>query len=92
VDTGCRARPRTRRHSRLLPIGHGKAVTFRFSYVEHARRRRIVFEEKLDASGTAHLVVTHLDGEFTRQEMDEVKAEALAEWLHPRDPPVDWLE
>jgi hypothetical protein len=67
-------------------------VTFEFKYEAHGRRRRIVFEETLDATGTPQLVVTHVDGEFSSDEMNDAYGEALAKWLHPNEPPEDWFE
>ena len=67
-------------------------MTFQFTFEEDGHGRRIVFEEKLDAGGTPHLVVTHLDGEFSTEEMDDLKADALAKWLHPNQPPDVWFE
>jgi hypothetical protein len=67
-------------------------VTFEFSYEARGRRRRIVFEEQLDATGRPRLVVTRVDGEFSRDEMYDVCGEALVKWLHPNEPPEDWFE
>jgi hypothetical protein len=40
-------------------------VTFTFKYDRLGRRRRIVFEKRLEAaSGTTRLVVRHVDGAF----------------------------
>jgi hypothetical protein len=76
----------------LSKTGKSDAVTFTFKYEEHGRRRRIVFEERLDASGTSLLVVTHLEGEFSSEELDNAYGDALAKWLHPNEPPPEWFE
>jgi hypothetical protein len=66
-------------------------VTFEFRHETHGRRRRIVFEEQLDATGRPQLVVTQVDGEFSSDEMYEACGDALVKWLHPNEPPEDWF-
>jgi hypothetical protein len=67
-------------------------VTFEFRYERQGRSRRIVFEEQVVACGRPELVVTQVDGEFTRDEMYEACGDAFVKWLHPSEPPEDWFE
>jgi hypothetical protein len=68
-------------------------VTFSFSDQKDGRPRRVVFEERLDAAaGTSRLVATHVDGDFSDEEMERARADAFARWLHPNEPPDDWFK
>ena len=64
------------------------AFTFQWVRESGGHRRRVVFEESIDpATGLPRLVVTHVDGEFSDDEMERLYADALAKWMHPIEPP-----
>ena len=67
-------------------------MTYEFRYEAGGKRRRIVFEEQLDATGSPQFVVTEVDGEFSNDEMYDACGDALVKWLHPNEPPDDWYE
>jgi hypothetical protein len=77
--------------TRAHRIGQSGAVTFSFQFETHGVRRRVVFEERGDADG-ARLVVTHMEGEFSDDEIERIYADALAKWMHAIETPDDWFE
>lgn len=84
---------RPNRVAERAPSGHSGAVTFSFTFDQSGRRRRVVFEERFDVeSGTRTLVATQVDGDFTADEIQCIRADAFAKWLYSDEPPKDWFD
>lgn len=58
------------------------------------RNRQLVavFAEQRDTRGKAHLVVVFTDPSLTDREFNELRADALHQWMHPTNPPEEWRD
>jgi hypothetical protein len=64
-----------------------------FEYRRSRNGRQILIKEREDAlTGRSELVVVAVEGHFSEAEVQEIRADAMAAWLHPLDPPDDWFD